>query len=59
RPSTVLLADRVALLADGRIAATGTHAELLATEPRYAGLMGDVPAEPLPRPRDNSEAVAR
>jgi ATP-binding cassette subfamily B protein len=59
RPSTVLLADRVALLADGRIAATGTHAELLATEPRYAGLMGDVPAEPLPQPRDNSEAVAR
>jgi ATP-binding cassette subfamily B protein len=55
----VLLADRVALLADGRIAATGTHAELLATEPRYAGLMGDVPAEPVPRPRDNSEAVAR
>jgi len=31
RPSTVLLADRVALLAGGRIVATGTHAELLAT----------------------------
>jgi ATP-binding cassette subfamily B protein len=59
RPSTVLLADRVALLADGRIAATGTHAELLATEPRYAELMGDVPAEPVPQPRDSSEAVAR
>ena len=29
RPSTVLLADRVALLADGRIAAVGTHRELL------------------------------
>ncbi|MGH3828702.1 MAG: ABC transporter ATP-binding protein, partial [Pseudonocardiaceae bacterium] len=28
RPSTVRLADRVALLADGRIAAVGTHAEL-------------------------------
>ncbi len=39
RPSTVLLADRVALLADGIIAAQGTHAELLATEPRYAELM--------------------
>src|SRR6266700_2547606 len=46
RPSTVLLADRVALLADGRIAAAGNHAELLATEPRYAELMGDVPAGP-------------
>jgi ATP-binding cassette subfamily B protein len=44
RPSTVLLADRVALLAGGRIAATGSHAELLATEPRYAELMGDVAA---------------
>src|SRR5215469_3233710 len=39
RPSTVLLADRVALLADGVIAAVGTHAELLATEPRYHDLM--------------------
>ena len=29
RPSTVLLADRVALLADGVIAALGTHHELL------------------------------
>jgi ATP-binding cassette subfamily B protein len=39
RPSTVLLADRVALLADGVIAAIGTHHELLATEPRYRDLM--------------------
>jgi ATP-binding cassette subfamily B protein len=57
RPSTVLLADRVALLAGGRIVATGSHAELLATEPRYAGLMGDVAAAGS---RDDSEqAVAR
>ncbi|HXW46395.1 MAG TPA: ABC transporter ATP-binding protein [Streptosporangiaceae bacterium] len=39
RPSTVLLADRVALLADGVIAALGTHHELLASEPRYRDLM--------------------
>ena len=39
RPSTVLLADRVALLADGVIAAMGTHSALLATEPRYRELM--------------------
>jgi len=57
RPSTVLLADRVALLADGRIAATGSHAELLATEPRYAELMGDVPAESVSR--GEAEAVSR
>ncbi|MFT4215251.1 MAG: ABC transporter ATP-binding protein [Microbacterium sp.] len=35
RPSTVMLADRVALLEDGRIAAVGTHAELLHTNDHY------------------------
>src|SRR5690606_9919884 len=35
RPSTVALADRVALLKDGVIAAVGTHSHLLATEPDY------------------------
>ncbi len=39
RPSTVLLADRVALLADGVIAAIGTHHEMLASEERYRDLM--------------------
>jgi ATP-binding cassette, subfamily B, bacterial len=39
RPSTVLLADRVALLDGGVIAAVGTHRELLATQPRYRELM--------------------
>ena len=39
RPSTVLLADRVALLADGRIAAVGTHRELLDTVPGYRQLL--------------------
>ncbi|GGL88667.1 ABC transporter ATP-binding protein [Nakamurella endophytica] len=39
RASTVLLADRVALLADGRVAAVGTHSELLATVPGYGDLL--------------------
>jgi len=39
RPSTVLLADRVALLSDGRIAAVGTHAELLERVPGYRQLL--------------------
>ncbi|MEU2061576.1 ABC transporter ATP-binding protein [Streptomyces sp. NPDC013455] len=39
RPSTVLLADRVALLSGGRIAAVGTHQELLRDNAEYAHLM--------------------
>ncbi|MFY1678926.1 ABC transporter ATP-binding protein [Streptomyces sp. WMMC905] len=39
RPSTVLLADRVALLAGGRITAVGTHQELLRDNGEYARLM--------------------
>jgi ATP-binding cassette subfamily B protein len=39
RPSTVMLADRVAMLADGRIAAVGTHSELLARVPAYRQLL--------------------
>ncbi|MFH8394998.1 ABC transporter ATP-binding protein [Streptomyces sp. NPDC018036] len=39
RPSTVLLADRVALISGGRIAAVGTHHELLRTHAEYAHLM--------------------
>ncbi|MEU6681399.1 ABC transporter ATP-binding protein [Streptomyces sp. NPDC046925] len=39
RPSTVLLADRVALLSDGRITAVGTHQELLRENAEYAWLM--------------------
>ncbi|MBT2487663.1 ABC transporter ATP-binding protein [Streptomyces sp. ISL-96] len=39
RPSTVLLADRVALLSAGRITAVGTHHELLHSSAEYAWLM--------------------
>ena len=39
RPSTVMLADRVALLSGGRIAAVGTHQELLRSSAEYAWLM--------------------
>jgi ATP-binding cassette subfamily B protein len=38
--STILLADRVLMLQDGRIAASGTHAELLNTSPDYRDLLG-------------------
>ncbi|GGO92878.1 ABC transporter ATP-binding protein [Wenjunlia tyrosinilytica] len=39
RPSTVLLADRVALLSNGRISTVGTHHELLDSSPAYRELM--------------------
>jgi ATP-binding cassette, subfamily B, bacterial len=39
RPSTVALADSVALLSGGVIAATGSHHDLLASNPEYAALM--------------------
>jgi ATP-binding cassette, subfamily B, bacterial len=47
RPSTVQLADRVAMLAGGRITAVGEHSELLATNPAYRSLLStlDAPEE--------------
>jgi ATP-binding cassette subfamily B protein len=39
RPSTVALADRVALLEDGRIAAVGRHTDLLETVPAYRAVL--------------------
>ncbi|RMH81718.1 MAG: ABC transporter ATP-binding protein [Actinomyces sp.] len=42
RLSTIALADRVLFLADGRLAAAGTHHELLGREPRYAAVLADI-----------------
>lgn len=41
RLSTIALADRVVLLEDGKVAATGTHQELLANEPRYVQILAE------------------
>ena len=45
RLSTISLADRVAVVEGGRIIAQGTHAELLATEPRYAEILAQSDAD--------------
>ncbi len=39
RLSTINLADRVVLMEKGRIVASGAHAELMQTEPRYAEVL--------------------
>jgi len=55
RASTVQLADRVALLVDGRIAAVGTHSELMSAEPGYRDLLAsqeDTAAAGLRRTRE-------
>jgi ATP-binding cassette subfamily B protein len=45
RPSTVQLADRVALLQDGKIVAFGKHAELLISSPEYRFVVSSLEAE--------------
>ena len=39
RPGTIAMADRVVLVDGGRVAATGTHDELLATDQRYRDVL--------------------
>ena len=39
RPATIALADRVAVLDEGRIAESGEHAELLTRSARYRALL--------------------
>ena len=45
RPSTVMLADRVALLQDGKITAIGTHSELLKTSDHYRYVISSFESE--------------
>jgi ATP-binding cassette, subfamily B, bacterial len=56
RPSTALLADRVALLCDGEVVAVGTHQELLQANAEYARLMSGI--EPLTPCRGEGERKA-
>ncbi|WP_425583800.1 ABC transporter transmembrane domain-containing protein, partial [Streptomyces rectiviolaceus] len=58
RPSTVLLADRVALLSNGRITAVGTHQELLRGNTEYAWLMSGAGVAPATGEADRASAAA-
>ncbi|MBV9094415.1 MAG: ABC transporter ATP-binding protein [Streptosporangiaceae bacterium] len=52
RPSTVALADTVALLSGGVIAASGSHRDLLASSPQYAALMDPARIPFLPHSKE-------
>jgi ATP-binding cassette, subfamily B, bacterial len=56
RPSTVMLADRVALLCDGRITAVGTHPDLLRESPEYRHLMSGAEEPHEPSALERSDA---
>ncbi len=56
RPSTVQLADRVALLEAGRIVAVGTHSELLATSERYRFVLSSLEDEQRRGEREEVDA---
>ena len=45
RPSTVQLADRVALMQDGKVTAVGTHSQLLATNDHYRYVISSLEAD--------------
>ncbi|WP_235014320.1 ABC transporter ATP-binding protein [Parafrankia sp. Ea1.12] len=65
RPAVIGLADRVVLLEGGRVAATGTHEDLLESSPRYrrvlvahSGDLDDPDADPGPGPDPGPGAPA-
>ncbi len=59
RISTINLAERVVLLEGGRIVADGTHAGLMATEPRYAEVLAHIEETDASRRARAEDAAAR
>lgn len=57
RPATIALADRVVLMdSGGRVAATGTHAHLLATNDAYRTVLADIAAHEQEHAREGEAA---
>jgi ATP-binding cassette subfamily B protein len=57
RPSTVALADRVAVLQDGRVTAVGTHSALLASSSHYRHVISSLEADDASRhPESHGDA---
>ena len=59
RPSTVMLADRVALLEEGRITAVGTHSELLRESEHYAFVISSLEDEVRREAAEASDRIER
>ena len=59
RPSTVMLADRVALLEDGRITAVGSHSELLRESEHYRFVISSLEDEERRQAAEASDRVGR
>ncbi|MFG2102034.1 ABC transporter ATP-binding protein [Micromonospora echinaurantiaca] len=59
RPSTIALADRVALLDGGRIAAVGRHTDLLATVPAYRAVLSAEPPDATTEPAPGGRGLVR
>ncbi|HEY6697519.1 MAG TPA: hypothetical protein VIZ67_04790, partial [Acidimicrobiales bacterium] len=59
RQSTIGLADRVVLVDEGRVVAEGTHAELLANEPRYSAILAQQSNDDAPQPFDAFDQIDR
>jgi ATP-binding cassette subfamily B protein len=55
RPSTVMLADRVALLEGGKVTAVGKHSELLASSEHYRFVISSLEDEELRERREQQE----
>jgi len=58
RVSTILLADRVILIENGKVAASGTHADLMQKEPRYVEVLARAEEEEM-REKDAAQGGIR